>query len=140
MIKAARIKEKNKTVTPIGVTRNSQGISDFNTNRPCKVIVGGKYRNSGNVFLGFEKEHHKPWRFGKSILDLHPITILEIQGKASYTLKTEKIIAYLYERKQDIPIYRGKGFNGMPNASYIVKIQDLVRYCQEDLILKRMVA
>lgn len=126
--------------TPKGVKGNPIGISDFNTNRPCKVIVGGKYKNTGNVFLGFEKEHHKPWRFGKNILDLHPITILEIQGKASYTLRTDKVIAYLYERKLNIPIYRGKGFNGMPNASYIVNIHQLVKYCQDDLIVKRMVA
>lgn len=127
------------SATPKRVAGNSRGISDFNKEIPCKVKVTGKYKNSGNVFLGFEKGHHQPWRFGKHIFQLHPQTILEIEGKATYFLNTERVLAYLYQNKENISIYRGKGFGGMPNASYKVNIKSLVDFCQ-DGISERKVA
>ena len=131
-------KAEKKSATQKGVAGNSKGISDFNKDIPCKVKVTGKYRNSGNVFLGFEKGHHQPWRFGKHIFQLNPETILEIEGKATYFLRTERVLAYIQNNKENISIYRGKGFGGMPNASYKVSIKELVDYCQDGITIRKV--
>ena len=135
-----KIRKARNTAKPKSLAGNSKGISDFNKDIPNIVKVTSRYGNTGNVFLGFEKGHHEPWRFGKNFSQLHPQTILNIENKATYYLNTEKVLAYLYERKASLPIYRGKGFGGMPNASYIVSISALVKYCQDDLSITRHVA
>jgi hypothetical protein len=112
------------------------GFSDFTTEKPCKVKVTARYKNTGNALLGFNAFDNKPWRFGKHISQLHPETHIEIQGENTYRFRTAKVLAYLIENSESIPVYRGKGFHGMPNSSYVVNIKKLAKYCEVDNVLQ----
>ena len=104
--------------------------SDFSKEIPNLIKVGKKYKNSGNVCLGYAKNagDWKPWRFGKHSIILHPSTAIQIEGGKTYWLQTANVCDYLRENKNVLRALDSKGFNGLKTKSYIVKIEDLVNY------------
>jgi len=104
--------------------------SDFSTEMPNHIKVGKKYKNSGNVCLGYAKNagDWKPWRFGKHSIILHQSTVIQIEGGETYWLQTANVCDYLRKNKNVLRALDSKGFNGLKTKSYIVKIEDLVNY------------
>jgi hypothetical protein len=104
--------------------------SDFSKEIPNLIKVGKKYKNSGNVCLGYAKNagDWKPWRFGKHSIILHPSTAIQIEGGQTYWLQTANVCDYLRKNKNVLRALDSKGFNGLKTKSYIVKIEDLVNY------------
>ena len=104
--------------------------SDFSTDMPNHIKVTKKYKNSGNVCLGYAKNagDWKPWRFGKHSIILHQSTVIQIEGGETFWLLTANVCEYLRKNKNALRALESKGFNGLKTKSYIVKIEDLVNY------------
>lgn len=104
--------------------------SDFSRDIPNLIKVGKKYKNSGNVCLGYAKNagDWKPWRFGKDSMILHPSTVLQIEGGQTYWLQTTNVCDYLRKNKNSLRELETNKFKGLKTKSYIVNIEDLVNY------------
>jgi len=104
--------------------------SDFSKEIPNLLKITKKYKNSGNVCLGYAKNagNWKPWRFGKHSFILHPSTVIQIEGGKTYWLKTANVCDYLRLNKNSLRELESNKFNGLKTKSYIVKIEDLVNY------------
>ena len=104
--------------------------SDFSRDIPNLIIVGKKYRKSGNVCLGYSKNagDWKPWRFGKHPIMLHPSTVIQIEGGKTHWLQTANVCDYLRSKKNSLRELDTNKFKGLKTRSYIVNIQDLVNY------------
>jgi hypothetical protein len=113
--------------------------SDFSTDLPNHIKVTKKYKNSGNVCLGYAKNagDWKPWRFGKHSIILHQSTVIQVEGGKTYWLQTANVCDYLRKNKNTLRPLESKGFNGLKTKSYLVKIEELVNY---DLQQKYQVA
>lgn len=104
--------------------------SDFSKDMPNLIKVGKKYRNSGNVCLGYAKNagDWRPWRFGKHSIILHPSTVIQIEGGDTYWLQTANVCDYLRKNKNSLRELETNKFKGLKTKSYIVNIKDLVNY------------
>ena len=104
--------------------------SDFSKDMPNLIKVGKKYRNSGNVCLGYAKNagDWRPWRFGKHSIMLHPSTVIQIEGGDTYWLQTFNVCDYLRKNKNSLRELETNKFKGLKTKSYIVNIKDLVNY------------
>lgn len=125
--------KKNK-YTKAAVKRDKKKVynqySDFSKEIPNLIKVTKKYKNSGNVCLGYAKNagHWNPWRFGKHAFSLHPSTVIKIEGGNTFWLKTENVCNYLRLNKYSLRELETNKFKGLKTKSYIVKIEDLVNY------------
>jgi len=104
--------------------------SDFSKDMPNLIKVGKKYKNSGNVCLGYAKNagDWRPWRFGKHSIILHPSTVIQIEGGDTYWLQTANVCDYLRKNKNSLRELETNKFKGLKTKSYIVNIKDLVNY------------
>jgi hypothetical protein len=104
--------------------------SDFSKEMPNLIKVGKKYKNSGNVCLGYAKNagDWRPWRFGKHSIILHPSTVIQIEGGDTYWLQTANVCDYLRKHKNSLRELETNKFKGLKTKSYIVNIKDLVNY------------
>ena len=104
--------------------------SDFSKDMPNLIKVGKKYKNSGNVCLGYAKNagDWRPWRFGKHSIILHPSTVIQIEGGDTYWLQTAYVCDYLRKNKNSLRELETNKFKGLKTKSYIVNIKDLVNY------------
>jgi hypothetical protein len=104
--------------------------SDFSREIPNLIKVGKKYKNSGNVCLGYAKNagDWRPWRFGKPTIILHPSTVIQIEGGQTYWLQTTNVCDYLRKNKNALRELETNKFKGLKTKSYIVNIEDLVNY------------
>ena len=104
--------------------------SDFSKDMPNLIKVGKKYKNSGNVCLGYAKNagDWRPWRFGKHSIILHPSTVIQIEGGETYWLQTANVCDYLRKNKNSLRELETNKFKGLKTKSYIVNIRDLVNY------------
>ena len=104
--------------------------SDFSKDMPNLIKVGKKYKNSGNVCLGYAKNagDWRPWRFGKHSIILHPSTVIQIEGGETYWLQTANVCDYLRKNKNSLRELETNKFKGLKTKSYIVNIKDLVNY------------
>ena len=111
--------------------------SDFSKEIPNLVKVGTKYQASGNVCLGVAKNagNWKPWRFGKHSQFLHPMTVIQIGKIRTIYLSTPLVCAYLRKFKSELRELESVGFNGLKTKSFIVKIDDLETYCNQETML-----
>jgi len=105
--------------------------SDFSKDIPNLVKVGTKYQGTGNVCLGVAKNagNWKPWRFGKPSYQLHPITVIQIGKIRNIYLSTSSICDYLRLNSSELRDLESGGFNGLKTRSFIVKINDLENFC-----------
>ena len=78
--------------------------SDFSKDMPNLIKVGKKYKNSGNVCLGYAKNagDWRPWRFGKQSIILHTSTVIQIEGGDTYWLQTANVCDYLRKNKNSL--------------------------------------
>jgi hypothetical protein len=104
--------------------------SDFSKDMPNLIKVGKKYKNSGNVCLGYAKNagDWRPWRFGKHSIILHPSTVIQIEGGDTYWLQTANVCDYLRKNKNSLRELETNKFKGLKTKSYMVNIKDLVNY------------
>ena len=104
--------------------------SDFSREIPNLIKVGKKYKNSGNVCLGYAKNagDWRPWRFGKHSMILHPSTVIQIEGGQTYWLQTTNVCDYLRKHKNSLRELETNKFKGLKTKSFIVNIEDLVNY------------
>ena len=104
--------------------------SDFSKDMPNLIKVGKKYKNSGNVCLGYAKNagDWRPWRFGKHSIILHPSTVIQIEGGDTFWLQTSNVCDYLRKNKNSLRELETNKFKGLKTKSYIVNIKDLVNY------------
>ena len=104
--------------------------SDFSKDIPNLIKVGKKYKNIGNVCLGYAKNagDWRPWRFGKHPIILHPSTVIQIEGGDTYWLQTANVCDYLRKNKNSLRELETNKFKGLKTKSYIVNIKDLVNY------------
>ena len=104
--------------------------SDFSRDIPNLIKVGKKYKNSGNVCLGYAKNagDWRPWRFGKHPIMLHPSTVIQIEGGQTLWLQTANVCDYLQSHKDSLRELDTNKFKGLKTRSYIVNIQDLVNF------------
>jgi len=111
--------------------------SDFSKDIPNLVKVGTKYQASGNVCLGVAKNagDWKPWRFGKHSQILHPMTVIQIGKIKTIYLSTALVCEYLRKYKLELRELESVGFNGLKTKSFIVKIDDLETYCNQEAML-----
>jgi hypothetical protein len=104
--------------------------SDFSREIPNLMKVTKKYKNSGNVCLGYAKNagNWRPWRFGKQPFTIHPSTVIQIEGGNTYWLQTVNVCKYLEENRLKLRELESNKFKGLVTKSYIVKIEDLIEY------------
>jgi hypothetical protein len=104
--------------------------SDFSKDMPNLIKVGKKYKNSGNVCLGYANNagDWRPWRFGKHSIILHPSTVIQIEGGDTYWLQTSHVCDYLRKYKNSLRELETNKFKGLKTKSYSVNIKDLVNY------------
>ena len=112
-------------------------FSDFSREIPNLVNVGDKYQARGNVCLGTATNAYtwKPWRFGKKSYLLHPITVIQIGKVKTLYLNTALVCEYLIRNKSRLRELESAGFKGLKTRSYIVNIQDLENFCNEESLL-----
>jgi hypothetical protein len=89
--------------------------SDFSREIPNLIKVGKKYKNSGNVCLGYAKNagDWRPWRFGKHSMILHPSTVIQIEGGQTYWLQTTNVCDYLRKHKNSLRELETNKFKGL---------------------------
>jgi hypothetical protein len=111
--------------------------SDFSKDIPNLVKVGTKYQASGNVCLGVAKNagNWKPWRFGKQSYLLHPMTLIQIGKIKTIYLSTALVCEYLRKHNSELRELESVGFNGLKTRSFIVKIEDLENFCNNESLL-----
>jgi hypothetical protein len=126
---------KNKTYRKAAINRDKKKsynqYSDFSKDIPNLVKVGTKYQGSGNVCLGVAKNagNWKPWRFGKQSYLLHPMTLIQIGKIKTIYLSTALVCEYLRKNNSELRELESGGFNGLKTKSFIVKIEDLENFC-----------
>lgn len=122
-----------KNINGKGFRKNPKNpYSDFFSDKPCKVKVKKAYMHTGNVVMGYKKFGDSPWRWGKELKDLHPLTIIEVETVGKFEVPTEKVLQYLALKDFNLVTISGSGF-GFPTESYIVPIKDLVEFCDREL-------
>jgi len=132
---------KKKQYRKAPVSRDKKKVynqySDFSKDIPNLVKVGTKYQATGNVCLGVAKNagNWKPWRFGKHSQILHPMTVIQIGKIKTIYLSTASICEYLRKNNSELRELESVGFNGLKTRSFIVKIDDLETYCNQEAIL-----
>ena len=125
---------KNEAFMKARVNRDKKRVynqySDFSRDIPNLIKVGKKYKNSGNVCLGYAKNagDWRPWRFGKHPIMLHPSTVIQIEGGQTLWLQTANVCDYLQSHKDSLRELDTNKFKGLKTRSYIVNIQDLVNF------------
>ena len=119
--------------------RKSIPYSDFNLMKPNIVQVGKRYANSGNICLGIEKVingNSKTWRFGKHPMSLNPCTFVDIAGRDYIQLETQAILKYIDRNRWNLKLIETTGFGGMFTKSFLVNIDELVSFCNENSAMK----
>ena len=135
------MEKRNKPYKKAKASRDKKKVynqySDFSKDIPNLVKVGTKYQASGNVCLGVAKNagDWKPWRFGKHSQILHPMTVIQIGKIKTIYLSTALVCEYLRKYKLELRELESVGFNGLKTKSFIVKIDDLETYCNQEAML-----
>ena len=135
------MEKRNKSYKKAKASRDKKKVynqySDFSKDIPNLVKVGIKYQASGNVCLGVAKNagDWKPWRFGKHSQILHPMTVIQIGKIKTIYLSTALVCEYLRKYKLELRELESVGFNGLKTKSFIVKIDDLETYCNQEAML-----
>ena len=135
------MEKRNKSYKKAKASRDKKKVynqySDFSKDIPNLVKVGTKYQASGNVCLGVAKNagDWKPWRFGKHSQILHPMTVIQIGKIKTIYLSTALVCEYLRKYKLELRELESVGFNGLKTKSFIVKIDDLETYCNQEAML-----
>lgn len=125
---------KRKVATKRDKKKAYNQYSDFSREIPNLVKVGTKYQASGNVCLGVAKNagNWKPWRFGKKSYLLHPMTLIQIGKIKTIYLSTASVCEYLDKHNSELRELESVGFNGLKTRSFIVKINDLENFCNNE--------
>ena len=124
------MEKRNKSYKKAKASRDKKKVYNL-------VKVGTKYQASGNVCLGVAKNagDWKPWRFGKHSQILHPMTVIQIGKIKTIYLSTALVCEYLRKYKLELRELESVGFNGLKTKSFIVKIDDLETYCNQEVML-----